>query len=180
MKTRPYMLVCCAVLLQGCISTHSYVDPQYHHANYDDLARVEPPYALSIKVQYQLNGADRPKADRSLLDHVQRSLRASGVVVPYEGMGNADGEISVIVNDVGDMKAAVAKGFGTGITFGLIGSHVSDNFEVTVRLTEMGVVTEKTYQHAILSTVGNASAPQGLTAVPPPNGAESSHRRYCP
>jgi hypothetical protein len=90
------------------------------------------------------------------------------VVVPYEGKGNADGEISVIVNDVGDMKAAAAKGFGTGLTFGLIGSHVSDNYEVSVRLTQMGVVTEKNYQHAILSTVGNASAPPGLTAVPLP------------
>jgi hypothetical protein len=166
MKTRPLMLICCTLILHGCITIHSYVDPQYHHASFGDLTRVEPPYALSIKVQYQVNGVDRPKADRSLLDHVERSLRASGVAVPYEGKGDADGEMSVIVNDVGDIKAAAAKGFGTGLTFGLIGSHVSDNYEVTVRLTQVGGVTEQKYQHAILSTVGNASGPPGLTAVP--------------
>ena len=167
MKIRPFVLICYSVMLQGCISVHSYVDPQYHHASYADLARVEPPYALSIKVEYQLNGKDRPKAVASLLDHVQRSLRASGVVVPYEGKGAADGELSVVVNDVGDVGAAAAKGFGTGLTFGLVGSHVSDNYEITVRLTQPDGVTEQKYHHAILSTVGNASGPPGLKAVPP-------------
>jgi hypothetical protein len=167
MKIGNFVLVCCTVMLQGCLSVHSYVDPQYHHANFEDLTRVEPPYALAVKVEYQLNGKNRPKADRALLDHVERSLRASGVAVPYEGKGNADGELIVTVNDVGDTGAAAAKGFGTGLTFGLIGSHVSDNYEVTVRLTQMGLVTEQKYHHVIMSTVGNASGPPGVPAVAP-------------
>ena len=166
MKIRVILLVCCVAILEGCISVHSYVDPQYRRASYDDLTRVNPPYAVSLKVEYQLNGKERPKAQKSLLDHVERSLRASGVVVPYEGKGDAVGEISVIANDVGNMGAAAAKGFGTGLTFGLVGSHVTDNYEVSIRLTLSGSVIEKKYQHAIISTVGNASGPPGLPAVP--------------
>jgi hypothetical protein len=143
------------------------VDSQYRHATYDDLVRVNPPYVLSVKVEYQLNGTGKPKADKSMLDHVERSLRASGVAVPYEGKGAADGEISVVVNDVGNMGSAAAKGFGAGLTFGLVGSHVTDHYEVTVRFTQTDVVTERKYQHAIISTVGNASAPPGLTPVAP-------------
>jgi hypothetical protein len=150
MTKRVILLLCCVAILPGCISVHSYVDPQYHHASYDDLIRVEPPYALSIKVEYQLNGKERPRAQKSMQDHVERSLRASGVIVPYEGKGEAVGEISVTANDVGNMGAAAAKGFGTGLTFGLVGSHVTDHYEVSVRLT-----------------VGNASGPRGLPAVGP-------------
>lgn len=53
---------------------------------------------------------------------------------------------------------------GTGLTFGLVGSHVTDNYEMTVRLTQGEIVTKR-YQHAILSTVGNASGPPGMTSV---------------
>jgi hypothetical protein len=61
--------------------------------------------------------------------------------------------------------AAVGKGFGTGLTFGLAGSHVTDGYEMTVRLTQGTTVTERAYSHAILSTIGNASGPHGLTPV---------------
>ena len=167
MKMRIILLLCCVAILPGCISVHSYVDPQYHHANYDDLIRVNPPYALSIKVEYQLNGKERPRSQKSMQDYVERSLRASGVAVPYEGKGEAAGEISVIANNVGNMSAAAAKGFGTGLTFGLVGSHVTDQYEVSIRLRLSGNVIEKKYEHAIISTVGNASGPPGLSAVPP-------------
>jgi hypothetical protein len=94
-----------------------------------------------------------------------RSLRASGVVVPYEGKGTADGEISFVVNNVANVGDAAAKGFGTGLTFGLVGSHVTDGYEMTVRLTQGDAVDVRKYQHAIYTTVGNASGPPGVPAV---------------
>ncbi len=158
------LLVFCA-FLQGCISMHSYVDPQFHHAGYSDLARSQQPYALSIKTEFQRNGVAQPRADRLLSDDVIRTLRASGVVVPYDGKGPADGEISITVNNVANVGNSAAKGFGTGLTFGLVGSHVTDGYEMTGRLTQSDFTEERKYQHAILSTVGNASGPPGLTPV---------------
>lgn len=153
-------------LLQGCISTHSYVDPQFHHANYGDLFRVQPPYALSVEVEFQRNQVAQPSVDRTLLDSINRSLRASGVVVPYEGNGSADGAIRFTVDNLAGVGGAAAKGFGTGLTFGLVGSHVADGYEMTARLTRGDSVLERKYQHVIYTTVGNASGPPGSPAVP--------------
>jgi hypothetical protein len=130
------------------------------------LSRSQPPYSLSVKVEFQRNGTSLPGVDRQLLDDVSRSLRASGVVVPYEGKGAADGELNFVVNNVASLGGSAAKGFGTGVTFGLVGSHVTDGYEMTVRLTQGDVIEVRKYQHAIYSTVGNASGPVGLTAVP--------------
>lgn len=165
MRTKTAFLSLLVVLLQGCISTHTYLDPQFAQANYSDLKRVEPPYALSVQIETQLNGKPRATS-RTLIDRVNRSLRATGVIVPYEGTSPADGQLHIVANDIGNVGAAVAKGFGTGLTFGLAGSHVTDQFDIQIRLTDPSGVTERQYQPALVSTVGLASAPEGLTQVP--------------
>jgi hypothetical protein len=165
MNLRLIAVLVTSSLVQGCISTHSYVDPQFHHASFGDLARSQPPYALSVKSEFQRNGVEQPRVERQLRDDVERTLRASGVVVPYDGKGSADGEISIVVNNVTDLCSAAAKGFGTGLTLGLVGSHVMDGYEMTARLTQSDSVEERKYQHAIISTVGNAAGPPGLTPV---------------
>ncbi len=157
--------VLCLTALSGCISTKSYVDPQYHHAGYGDLARPAPPYTLSVKVEFQRNGVAKPAADPQVRADIERSLRASGVAVPYDGKTPAEGELSFVLNNVADTGAAAGKGFGTGLTFGLAGSHVTDGYEMTVRLTQGSTITERAYSHAILSTIGKASGPPGLTPV---------------
>jgi hypothetical protein len=158
-------MVACLAALQGCISTRSYVDPQYRHATYSELARPTPPYALSVKVEFERNGEAKPAVDREIRADIERTLRASGVAVPYDGTGIADGELSFVLNNVTNLGSAVGKGVGTGLTFGLVGSHISDGYEMMVRLTQGENITQRQYSHAILSTVGNASAPAGMTAV---------------
>jgi hypothetical protein len=163
-------IILAALLSSGCISTHSYVDPSGHHASFNDLQRVSPPYQLVVRVQYELNGQERARAVHSLQDHAERSLRASGVAVPYDGTGTSAGELLIVANDVGSIAGAVAKGFGTGLTFGLVGSQVTDAFEITMRLTQGSSVIEHKYNHALISTVGLHSAPPGLTPVSPSDG----------
>lgn len=158
-------LLLCFAFLQGCISTHAYVDPQYHHAEYSELARPTPPYTVSVKVEFQRNGQPKPQVDAQVRADIERSLRASGVAVPYDGAGVAEGEISFVLNNIANVGADVGKGFGTGLTFGLVGSHVIDGYEMTVRFTQGSTIVQRTYQHAIVSTVGNASAPPGMKAV---------------
>ena len=58
------------------------------------------------------------------------------------------------------MGSAAAKGFGSGLTFGLIGTTVTDYYEVTIVYTdESGAVTSKDYKHALHTTIGNEKAP---------------------
>jgi hypothetical protein len=105
------------------------------------------------------------QANASVLARIDRSLRASGVAVPYDGHAAADGDLAVVFNNLANMGGAAAKGFGTGLTFGLVGNHVTDNYEITFRLTQPSGGEELKYQHAIMTTVGNASGPPGVTAV---------------
>jgi hypothetical protein len=65
---------------------------QYRHATYGDWARPVPPYTLSVKAKRR-NGQPKPAAERDVRRDIERSVRASGVVVPYDGKVAADGEI---------------------------------------------------------------------------------------
>ena len=54
----------------------------------------------------------------------------------------------------------------TGLTFGAVGNLVTDGYTMTVDYTsEGGLRFNGSYQHAIYTTVGNASPPKGISPV---------------
>ena len=162
----PIMALVCVVALTGCISVKSYVDPAYTKTHYENLKKPAEALPLKVNVEFSRNGKPLPKADDELRGNVERILRASGLVTPAESAAN--GEIMVRVNNVGDLGSAGAKGFGTGLTFGLVGSTVQDGYEMVVELTTNGtMVTKSGYKDVLVSTVGNKSAPKGLTPISP-------------
>ena len=148
-------------LVSGCISPKSYVDPTFGKVKYDDLTRRAEPYKWRIVVEFQRNGTHLPSADNSVLSHVERVVRASGMAIPSTEPNV--GELKVIINNVADRAASATKGFGTGLTFGLIGSTVTDFYEMDVVLIENGKTIQKAgYKHALHTTIGNADGPEGL------------------
>jgi hypothetical protein len=63
---------------------------------------------------------------------------------------------------------AMAKGFGTGLTFGLIGTMITDGYVCeAVYSAPTGDPVTFTYRHAIHTTIGNASGPPGLAGHKP-------------
>ncbi|NVK19255.1 MAG: hypothetical protein HWE30_11210 [Methylocystaceae bacterium] len=151
------------LLVSGC--TKSYVDPTYGKTSYDDIERRADPFKWQIQVEFQRNGEPYPQANELVYAQVERIVRASGLAVPVERANKAT--LKIILNNVVDLGEAAAKGFGTGLTFGLAGSTVTDYYEMDVTLTDGDMVIKKPkYKHAIHSTVGNASAPIGLSPVP--------------
>lgn len=151
-----------AVALSGCISVKSYVDPTYAKTAYQDLNKPAQVLALKVNVEFSLNGERLPTGDNEVRGHVERVLRGSGLVTPSDSAAN--GEITVTVNNVADLGKVAAKGFGTGLTFGLAGSTVQDGYEMTVTLaTKDRTVTKSGYKHVLISTVGNKKGPEGLT-----------------
>jgi len=155
-----------AMALSGCISVKSYVDPTYARTAYEDLRKPAQVLALKVNVEFLRNGQRLPKADNEVRGHVERVLRGSGLITPSESA--ADGEITIAVDNVGDLGKSAAKGFGTGLTFGLAGSTVQDGYVMTVTLTTAGkTVTKSGYKHVLISTVGNKKGPEGLTPTTP-------------
>ena len=154
-----------AVSLSGCISAKSYVDPGFGAVSYSEIKSPRNRYAMNVEVEFQRNGTHYPQADQELRSHVERTLRATGIVQPE--FGGSDTTIEVVVNNIADLAAAAAKGAGTGLTFGAAGSTVTDAYEVKIVLLIDGKEIDSTYQHALHTTIGNADAPfsnvQGTT-----------------
>jgi hypothetical protein len=153
-------------LLSGCISAKSFVDPAFPKVAYSDVRSRPVPLKLRLLVEFQRNGVPLPKADANLRDNADRILRATGVIAPV--LDDGEGQIKVVVNNIGDTGNAVAKGVGTGLTFGLVGNTVSDAYEMTVTITAKGrTITRTGVRHALYTAVGNASIPPNLETAPP-------------
>jgi len=151
------------VSVSGCVSVQSYVDPQYHKASYETVQRLAKPLPVKVDVQFQRNGEAFPSADNELRGHVERTLRATGVFAPSPTVTTPT--ISVTANNIADLGAARAKGFGTGLTFGAAGSMVDDNYEFSCAFNDGAKAQKLTYMHAIHSAIGSHEPPAGLTAT---------------
>jgi hypothetical protein len=143
------------------MSIKSYVAPEYGRATYADIARPSEPYRIKISVEFQRNGAHMPRVDKELMGHVDRVVRATGFAVP--ATQDASGELKVVVNNIADLGEAKRKGFGTGLTFGLAGTIVTDYYEMQASLSiNDKVIRRAGYKHALHSTIGLKKAPEGL------------------
>ncbi len=153
------------VFFSGCVSPRTVVDPTYGKVKYEDLSRSSDPFKWKLTVEFQRNGQHFPKVDTTLRDHAERVLRASGLIVPTPDP--TPGEIKVVLNNIADLDSARAKGFGTGFTFGLVGTTVTDHYEMEITISANGKVIKKTgLKHALHTTIGNASIPEGLEVLP--------------
>ena len=159
------LLMALVVALSGCIAPKTIVDPTYGHTKYEDISKPSAPEKLFVSAEFQRNGEHYPKADASLKDIVVRVLRASGVVSPAND--NVSGDINVVVNNFGDRGSAAAKGFATGLTFGLVGSTITDYYEMKVVIHMNGkVVTKEGIKHALHTRIGMGSTPEGVEVLP--------------
>lgn len=151
----------------GCINPQSYVDPKLPRVELATISRTEPK-VLALEVQFFRAGKRLPKVDSEVRDKVRLHLLACGAV--KEILPTPDPVRPVLkidLDNVGDTGSAVAKGIGTGLTLGLVGSMVTDGYVFTATLERPGLPpVKKVYNHAIHTTVGNKKGPEGLTPMP--------------
>ena len=164
------LLAFCVFTLFGCVTTKTYVDPSFAEAGYDDIKLVTNRYDCRIEIEFQRNGERLEKADKEVRNHVERTLRATGVINP--SMEDIAVSIKVIVNNIADLGEATAKGFGTGLTFGAAGSLVTDYYEITISFSDgKGTELTENYKHALHTTIGNKGAPvEGVEPTTPSDG----------
>jgi len=161
-----FVLILVFSSLFGCAMTKSFVDPGYGRATYDDIIRRSEPYRVKIIVEFQRNGKHFPQVDSELMGHVERVVRGTGFIIPTTQ--GTSGELKVIVNNIADLGKAAAKGVGTGLTLGLVGSTITDYYEMESTLSLNDKVIKRTnYKHALHSTVGLKKAPEGLEPMTP-------------
>lgn len=163
--TRLAVAVACTALV-GCVSPRSFLDPSVPAVSYGDLGKRAEPLKLKLTVEFQRNGEPFPRADPILKDGAQRVLRATGLIVPTDA--NAAGSIRIVMNNIGDLKQAEAKGTKTGLTLGLAGSTVKDAYEMRVSIAAVGrTAAIAVIKHALYTSAGNETLPPGVETVPP-------------
>jgi len=166
--------ICCVLLglvfmglLSGCLQVQPYVDPAMRTVEYEALKRPAKPRPVVLAASFQVNGAAKPAVDEQVRTAVEKTFADSGIYAPVQDGDSKTEQITIVVNDLGNVGGAVASGVGTGLTMGLAGSQVADNYVMTVEYHRPGMpVIKKEYKHAIVTTVGVHSAPENLTPMP--------------
>lgn len=156
--------------LSAC--THSYTSPDFQKYRVSDLKVPSQSFAARMEVEFFRNGQPLPAVIPQVKREVTQTLRRTRVI---ELSDNAEHTFKISANNVADLGDAVRKGFGTGLTFGLAGNTVQDHYEVSCSYLDRNkVLHTENYQHAIVTTVGNASPPTGMLVHPNLNAAFSS------
>lgn len=165
--TALFAAACLSSLLTGCLSVKQYVDPTLPHVSYADLKPVVTKQPVQLFFEYQTKGTTNAKVTElvrpMLIDTMTKSALFSDVVVSPAAY---ERQLFITINNFPVTKDASTKGFMTGLTFGLAGTMVTDGFMLTAIYKAPGNGEVKhSYQHALHSTIGNASGPAGLTPV---------------
>lgn len=152
-------------LLTGCIVPKAYIDPQYRAPSQDEIV-ITNPKPVKLVVTGLTNDKPNKGATKTWTKEVTAALTKSKAFTLTDAPDAAVLEISI--NNVADVQDAMAKGFVTGMTFGLSGSVVTDRYVMTATYTENGAKTfSGEYKHAIHTVVGMEDAPiQGVSPTP--------------
>lgn len=153
-------LVATTLLITGCAS--HYVDTALKDVPANRTAQVKAPRPVQLLFEFQTKGATNSRATDNLKKRATELVTNSklfSVVSPEPVAGGS--VLSIVVNNIPLTSDVAAKGFVTGLTFGLAGTAVTDGYVCTVDFLP-GPTSPKitsVVRHAIHTTVGNAGAP---------------------
>ena len=145
-----------------------YVDNGLPEVPPERMPKVAQASPVQLLFEFRTKGTLNTRATDFLKDDVAEITRKSGLFssVSNEPISGA-GVLSLVIDNVpitGQSDAA-AKGFVTGLTFGLAGSAVSDGYTCTADyvLPAGNTRLKKEVRHAIHTTVGAKGAPANST-----------------
>ena len=157
-----------STMLSGCLTTKMYVDPALPVVTKAELPAISDPQPAALLFEFRTKGNPNARATKEVRPMVISALQESGLFSTLTDTTNdpAGAQLKIVIDNIPLTDNAAAKGFGTGLTFGLAGSMVTDGYVATATYTANGKTTETTVKHAIHTTVGNHGGPDGLEAVP--------------
>lgn len=155
-------LMVVTTLLSGCATI--YVDNKLQNVDTSQIRKPQRPQDVQLLFSFQTKGTPNARATEYLKADVTRLVTESGlfaVAGPDPSLSGAT--MSIIINNVPE-QGAVGKGVATGLTMGLAGNVVADNYICTVDYLPAASGTKlakisKTATHAIYTTVGAKGAP---------------------
>lgn len=149
-----------AAALTGC--ANMYVDSTVKEVPATQFAKPASPKPVQLLFEFQTKGTVNTRATELLKAQVAEQVKGSGLFSDVQNQAVPGGALlNITLNNVPLSDDAFAKGFVTGLTFGLAGTQVGDGYVCTVNYLEDAQPTPvvKTARHAIYTTMGATSAP---------------------
>jgi hypothetical protein len=162
-------------VLPGCLSMKSYVDPALPMVHKSDIAGAPSPKPLQVAFEFRTKGALNASATSQMRPRLIAVASESGLFTTVSATapeGADSGLLTVVIDNIAITDNAAAKGFGTGLTLGAVGSIVTDGYTCTATYVRNSITTQVSTKHALHTTIGNHAGPAGLTPVTPQQGVE--------
>lgn len=154
------LAIAAAGLLTGCASF--YVDNATKEVPIEQFKRPAAPQPVQLLFEFQTKGTLNAKATEMLKPQVVDQVKVSGLFsAVQETPVNGSAILSITLNNVPITDDAYAKGFATGLTFGLVGSQVTDGYVCTLKYQTSAQPQPITVsaRHALHTVLGTGSAP---------------------
>jgi hypothetical protein len=168
-----------SLLSTGCATM--YVDKGLKDVAPAEYMKPPEPKPVQLLFNFQTKGAANARATKFLSEEVTRTVTSSGLFSSVSADPVTGGALlSITLNNVPITDNAFAKGFATGLTFGLAGSQVSDGYVCTIDYLPAAGRTQmqKKLRHAIHTTVGAKGAPDnGIKAKNPTEAVTTMARQ---
>lgn len=165
------LAVVVAAGLSGCV-TDAYIAPAQPIITANQLPTVQDPKPVTVLFQWLTNGKENPGAAAQMKGRVLSAVIESRM---FSGVSpNVDSSqaniLTITIDDQADVGKAEAKGFGTGLTLGLVGSLARDDYVCKADYTSAGKTISAGARDTLLTAVGAHAAPTGLKPVKPLDG----------
>jgi hypothetical protein len=140
-----------------------YVDRTLGELPLEQRVRVREPRPVQLLYTFQTNGTPNGRVANHTRAWIVEAVGTSGL---FDSISNepvpGSAVLSITMNNRGDIGAAARRGFRAGLTFGLVGTMVTDHYEFTFEFIpgEGGTPLRSSVEHAIHSTIGRRSAPE--------------------
>ena len=149
------------LLLNGCIAPTAYLDAKPGEVPPQSIQKPASPQPVQLLFAFQNKGAAATRATDILSPKVQEQVQSSGLFSQVAAAPVPGGALLNVVIDRVPPEDAASKGFATGLTFGLAGNYVADQYACTVTyVAGPGAASiVKQAHHTIYTAIGNVSAP---------------------
>jgi hypothetical protein len=157
------------LLLSGCLTPTMYVDTALPVVRAEDLKPPSPVGPVQVIFEFRTQGTPNSAATDEIKPIVLGAIGRAGLFSQLSDTPVPDGRtLTIVINNVKLTEHGSAAAFGTGLTFGLVGTMVTDGYVCTATYrSPVGTSSSKTVKHALHSTIGNASGPPGVPAMQP-------------
>lgn len=160
------LLLVAGFFAAGCAGPKSYLEPKYRGVTLAEITPPPAPIPVVLSVNGETNGKPVPKATDYWRGNILRVLSTSHVFTEAGSTQENPAHLRITINNIGDIRAAFTKGFGTSLTLGALGNTVTDGYVMTAEFEAPdGRKYTNEYHHAIYTTRGYEAPPVQVDPV---------------